>query len=202
MGTYLSIDLDYWQNDADELAAIRFLHKILGLRVPKVIFHEHDSLLEFVNESGCSKLINVDYHSDFANFGNIHEMETEGCNCGTWVDFAEPLKTFEWRYPSYYRCFKRGEGRCDRYQAQQPSVQTRCWSRGKGLRGLEVAHKEGVKGIRTDAVKAVGIAISSDFWWDRDTRYTVFPAIMHFLFSNRRKFSTVCRSVSTMREWS
>lgn len=89
MKTYLSIDIDFW-NDLD--AAEVTLCKLLLQRgeVPISAVMNHQQLLSSVNDSGADLLVNVDEHSDLTDSGvTIFE-------CGSWVSYVE------WRHYGRY----------------------------------------------------------------------------------------------------
>lgn len=179
--TYLSIDLDYWDLAKMPNEALTLFRKIFSLKVPLVIVEQHDGLLEFVNESRALKLINVDYHSDFANYESDEErLLDEIPTCGTWVDFIEDLQEFEWRYPSHNKCFRQREGRCESFTRTNGLF----WTTGKALRGQCVSHTQGIKYLPYRNVIAAGVAVSPEYW----NNTPVEQDIMNFLAANADKF--------------
>jgi hypothetical protein len=183
--TYLSVDIDYWDLAKTPYEAMNMFRKIFSLNVPLVIVKQHDGLLEFANESGALKLINVDYHSDFANYKSDKHLEYEIPNCGTWVDFIEGLQEFEWRYPSHNKCFRQWEGRCETGLGLRRG--SRFWTTGKTPRGLRVSHDRGIKYLPYKNIVAAGVAVSPEYW----NNAVVEQDIMDFLAANAAKFTYV-----------
>jgi hypothetical protein len=66
MRTYLSIDIDFWNNLE---AAERVLTKLLLRRgdIPTIAVMNHQQLLPMVNESNADVLVNIDEHSDLCD---------------------------------------------------------------------------------------------------------------------------------------
>jgi hypothetical protein len=162
---------------------LRLFRKLFSLGVPLTIVEDHDGLLEFAKESGATKLINVDYHSDFANYKNDERMEDVIPDCGTWVDFIDGLQEFEWRYPSHNKCFRQREGRCEPFTR----FNTRFWTTGQALRGQRVSHTQVIKYLPYKSIVAVGVAISPEYW----NNVPIEQDIMDFLAANAAKFTYV-----------
>jgi hypothetical protein len=181
--TYLSVDIDYFDMDKTPQNGLRLFRKLFSLGVPLTIVEDHDGLLEFAKESGATKLINVDYHSDFANYKNDERMEDVIPDCGTWVDFIDGLQEFEWRYPSHNKCFRQREGRCEPFTR----FNTRFWTTGQALRGQRVSHTQGIKYLPYKSIVAVGVAISPEYW----NNVPIEQDIMDFLAANAAKFTYV-----------
>jgi hypothetical protein len=99
--TYVSIDFDFW-NDNPELA-YEEVDDLLGeIALPKsslVGVMNHQQMLPYVNKSGASKLINVDYHSDASHIRTLASF-----NCGTWVSYIDwsDKGTYVWIRPTQY----------------------------------------------------------------------------------------------------
>jgi hypothetical protein len=185
--TYLSVDLDYWDLAKTPYEAINMFRKLLGLGVPLSIVEQHDGLLEFANESGALKLINVDYHSDFANYVSDEKLAEAIPNCGTWVDFVEGLQEFEWRYPSRYKCFRLREGRCEYFTCSNKRSSGGFWTTGRTTRGLRVSHTPGIKYLPYKNIVAAGVALSLGYW----NNDMVEQDIMDFLAANSAKFTYI-----------
>jgi len=95
--TYLSIDIDFW-NDLD--AAERTLSKLFLRRgdIPVRAVMNHQQLLPSINKSGADLLVNVDEHSDLTDTDvNIFE-------CGTWVSYVK------WRTRGKYLWIRNQKG--------------------------------------------------------------------------------------------
>lgn len=104
MSTYLSLDLDFfnarrWRSEqrhleivADHLAQVAAF--VRARRVPCVAVMNHQQMLRFVNASGCTRLVNVDTHSDLTEAG------VEEFNCGTWVSYVAWRKNgaYHWHH--------------------------------------------------------------------------------------------------------
>lgn len=112
MNTYLSIDLDFFFSDeGDHYNIIKFLDKISHIQ-NKMLVDEHHLLLDHINNSGCTKIINVDYHQDIAY--PIYNDDKLKLSCGTFLYFVEDRKNkeFKWYYPQTENCFQNGLGFC------------------------------------------------------------------------------------------
>ena len=138
--THLSIDLDYWC-EADSPRARppilprTFFKRVFSLGLPIRVYMYHQEVVPQVNASGCERLINMDYHSDwgagspryrnscpntdYCLDSNGDPMESEG----DWVDWIEwrAQGEFVWLPPSTGLCVMKGYGRCDemRWHGQQ-----------------------------------------------------------------------------------
>jgi hypothetical protein len=153
MRTYLSIDLDYW-NDIDPLPdyVLRYLKHIFHLPVPKVIVIHHDQLLQHVNQFKFNHLINIDYHSDLC-LGLSHQDEI---NEGNWLNFVNGASKshYEWRHPTqfiqYGLCIGEDGDQTDFYNSDKKFNQP--WKKP--------TRKIGIRGISMKDVIAVGISIS------------------------------------------
>lgn len=106
MQTYLSIDLDFWNQGRKSFPHMRkFLRQAKDSVSSKnlLIVDSHEELLPHVNESGCDNLINVDWHSDISNRFDPTRREKawKDLNCGTWVTFVKFRRTgmFTWIHP-------------------------------------------------------------------------------------------------------
>lgn len=113
MATYLSIDLDFWNQGKTSFPHMkRFLRDVKD-RVPNklLIVDSHEEILSHVNSSGCDHLINVDWHSDISNRFDPKHCQKEAYNkfnCGTWVTYVDfrDKGQFTWIHP--YRATERG----------------------------------------------------------------------------------------------
>jgi hypothetical protein len=97
MGTYLSIDIDFW-NDLD--AAEKALSRLLIRRgsIPTRAVMNHQQLLQSINRSGADLLVNVDEHSDLA------DTDITIFECGTWVSYVK------WRTQGSYLWIRNQRG--------------------------------------------------------------------------------------------
>lgn len=101
--SYLSIDMDFWNNHTPRVAEndVRAMIGTLHRRgVPLVATMSHQQLLPFVNDSMARVLKHLDQHSDLVEVNEANEL-----TCGTWVAYVRWRKEgkFHWfRWPSYY----------------------------------------------------------------------------------------------------
>jgi hypothetical protein len=149
MRVYLSIDLDYWCQGKDPAP---FFRRVFKLGLPIFVAPFHDQLLSHIDQSSCDTLINVDYHSDLADFplGENRDLIDEG----TWGCFVRWRATgrFIWRHPSKVH---RTDGYCHitNNPFDDPSQ--------AGWRSTEM--KEGLVGIPWKQVEAVGVSLSTNW---------------------------------------
>ena len=107
--TYLSIDLDFW-NFLDIKECRSFMYEIKATGLPVTLVDDHADLLGHINRRKCSRVINIDYHSDICN--NFDKRphkkqfykEKDGLllpvlNCGTWANWINSRESFTWLYP-------------------------------------------------------------------------------------------------------
>jgi hypothetical protein len=150
---FLSIDLDYWAHGRKHQCDV-FFKKVYALGLPIHAAYEHDHLLDVINSSQCTTLINVDFHSDLCDTP-AEGWELSDLNEGTWGNFVSWRErgTFIWRYPSSL-CLKPGNGYChnDVNPFEKPA---------SGWR--EARKRQGVAGIPWDSIKAVGVCLSPDW---------------------------------------
>jgi hypothetical protein len=162
------------------LEAKDLFRKIFKMGIPLALVEDHDGLLEFADKSRATKLINVDYHSDYANFTE-EEFVDDVPNCGTWIDHVKRLKEFEWRYPSHYACFRSRAGRCEAWGTRAPTL---FWGTGVSRRGHSVKHLQGIKYLPYSNIVAAGVAVSPEYW----NNPVIEQDIMDFLAANADKF--------------
>ena len=107
MKSYLSIDIDFW-NDQKTNTAKKALEKLFnkakkcGIPIQSVM--NHQQLTPFVNKSGADTLINIDTHSD------LGDTYVDYFSCGSWVSYIQ------WRQKGTYIWYHRlsiGEGECN-----------------------------------------------------------------------------------------
>lgn len=125
-GTYLSVDLDFWNNmfeaahkqgsvfgigEITVAQARDHLYEFMSTLKERVanlrVVDSHEELCWHANNTGrkfnCSELVNVDHHSDitdrYSYNGNIPLHNH--FNCGTWINFVDFRKegTYKWILP-------------------------------------------------------------------------------------------------------
>ena len=97
MKTFLSIDMDFW-NDWTRVGSIynyldRLCFDIQKSGIPMTAVMNHQQMLSLANESKARRLINIDKHSDLA------DTKIDRLNCGTWVSYVK------WRSEGQYLWF-------------------------------------------------------------------------------------------------
>lgn len=154
--TYLSIDLDYWNNVTPTM--IRFLKQVMKLEVPVLLCKSHEQMLRNVNSSGAKVLVNVDYHADLCE--DDPNNKPPKIECGTWVNAVKWRKSgcFVWVCPNKSKCYASGEGRCD--SSRDPETDP-FKNKNNGWKKTKV--RTGLKNVNLSRVKAVGIAVSPDY---------------------------------------
>ena len=188
MSTFLSIDIDYWDGKKAIRQMTGFMKKVFDLDVPIQVKIDHHELLPFIKKSECRNIINVDAHSDLADFpqksGSLRiKMDL---NCGTWATHVpeKQKEKFIWIYPEktcyeYEHCgvdgkyVTRGSGRCD--MLKNPFL-----GNSKKLCGWEKIEKRLAK-LPTNSelkeVSHVGICISPDY-----TAFSTMIKILEMLY--------------------
>jgi hypothetical protein len=96
-GSYLSIDLDYWDLLGGE-RALRFLGRVFALCVPIYVCGSHESLLLDPEITKVRKLLNVDFHSDY----QVWPQKGSPLTCGNWVNHVSWKQegVYVWHFPS------------------------------------------------------------------------------------------------------
>ena len=167
--TYLSIDLDFWQESPfpDE-----FIRQTVALAatLPHVIVREHHKMLSHINDHPrLTSILNVDWHSDVSNVGphpNINELK-----CGTWASFIKPRKSFIWYYPSLLCVQSRSNafhrsGYCNNIERSNPFLVKNPY-RICGLK--DVSKRWGIPGQSELArVGAIGFCLSDPWFWGKN----------------------------------
>lgn len=99
MTTYLSIDMDYFNGDADLYGPAemyvrleRLLRRASGKSIPLIAVMNHQQLLPFVNASGATQLDNIDEHAD------IESTTCDQLSCGSWVSYVAWRRTGTYRW--------------------------------------------------------------------------------------------------------
>lgn len=153
MKTYLSIDLDYW-NGQRRRSIDAFFGHVFALRLPIWVAPFHHQLLPHINQCVCDTLINVDFHSDIAEWERKLSL-TEG----TWANFVTWRRrgTFIWRHSCWDRWG--GESRYCHWQKNPFKEDVSGWKC--------VLKQEGLRSIPWHTVQAVGVSLSS-YWLRKD----------------------------------
>lgn len=156
MKTYLSVDLDYWQEHSTDRSMLRFVDRCLSLKVPTLLVSDHHWLIDHVNQYRADRLINVDYHDDITQRPNRDRDSDFPLDCGNWVSHVKWRRraSYEWRYP-WARCWDDGLGLCDAPDLYGESRPTTGWG--------EVSRQRLLDDINWKSIVAVGIAISPDY---------------------------------------
>lgn len=84
VGSFLSIDIDFWQVlEPDELEQTldMLILRLQRLGVPIIAVMNHQQMLPFVAASSARRLVNIDAHSDLTT--KIAEL-----HCGSWVSYV------------------------------------------------------------------------------------------------------------------
>ena len=168
---YLSIDLDYWTclktfsiEECNE-----FIKRIKDVESDKFIFvFSHEDLLTDINESDCNSLVNVDFHSDLANYDDNLLL-----NEGTWVNFVSWKNEgkFSWRFPSNNL---KSLGCC-----HDSSVNDFSELNCKNTGWKKIESIKGTKNISWSKVRRVGISLSPDWIQTPRVLQCVLPSLLH-----------------------
>ncbi len=99
---YLSVDIDYWNDDPDITRARLFLDKLHALpeQIPVHIVEDHQDLLAHINSSRARILYNIDYHADLHSDDDIRRANGRGDY--NWAGFVEWKQegTYVWYNPN------------------------------------------------------------------------------------------------------
>ena len=90
MKTYLSVDIDFFNDPELCRKQLRLLMNRIGKRIPVLAVMNHQQMLLEVNASEARRLINIDQHSDLAEVG------VSKLNCGTWISYVRWRKDGEY----------------------------------------------------------------------------------------------------------
>jgi hypothetical protein len=161
--TYLSIDLDFWDELRTYTHLRKFLKKVKRTTDNIEIVDSHESLKPHVNKSHCQNLINVDFHSDICDIN----FKKERLNCGNWVNYVNTRFSgnFIWIHPHPKDCLTKGYCH-DEYAGDEKIInpfvnpQIANWNHTK-----KIFNHTPEKFIPWDSVTAVGIAFS--YYWLR-----------------------------------
>ncbi len=94
--TFVSIDIDFW-NPLNHTSLRPYLDQLVTLCrgrhfIPIRAVTNHQQMLPLVNESGATKLVNLDTHSDLA------DTTANELSCGTWVSFCKLRHTSHYHW--------------------------------------------------------------------------------------------------------
>ena len=168
--SYLSIDLDYWNEDDGEEALSPFFEEVFRLNLPIFVVESHDVLLKKINPSKARILYNIDFHSDFVGYMSEEECVIELGEDpidSNWVNYVKWRSEGEyvWIHP-YEECFhdesrfmdscQEGSGACWGCQKNNPfSGAYHDWK--------IVRHYTGIKQIKWKTICGIGISLSQDY---------------------------------------
>lgn len=146
--TYISIDLDYWNKASHDPW---LLDAVFASGKPIAVTLDHHDLLPHLEaQAGLSRVVNVDYHSDFFS---THEP----LHCGNWVNYVS------WRARGHYlwvlprmNDYHLRWGYC--HVGENPFLDT---TRLTGWRSAD--KQEGYGHEILDGVAAIGICISPGY---------------------------------------
>ena len=161
---FLSVDLDYWNDDSADLSQIEpFLKLVLGASkqqdAPAFACTNHQQMLKAINISNARTLVNIDYHSDLC------EPDVTELNCGTWVGYTR------WRQQGRYVWLRPHptpyDGACN---ASKTQLNRGSWRHGtdwKKAQGLYIRPKHLTRCVnqllKTHILKGVGFCLSPSF---------------------------------------
>lgn len=164
MTSYLSVDLDYWgMQQTDVHSSItKFLDKCISIKVPIKVYDTHEHILNQLNRYKVDHLYQIDFHSD------VCESDVDELSEGTWANFYKYREecVFEWRYPSFKRCFQEKWGRCD---ASQHDDYEGPWPKNL-FPYKKIIRKQGLSSIDWSSIVAIGISVSRE-WYDDEIEY-------------------------------
>jgi len=190
---FLSIDLDYWADHRSERSSLLFFNKVADLYLPIHVVESHEEMLPLINESGCSVLYNVDYHSDIFGFDNPEERESwieehPHPNEGQWGPYVEwrDKGCFWWMYP-WKRCY--GDAGCTWGGDGSCWDRSRCNPFTKGYtQWAKTRRCKGTTPIRWGTISKVAVCLSPD-WYDRKTVWRAMRALgLDWVVSNSDSF--------------
>lgn len=209
--SYLSIDLDYWQKEKNDVACRVFFEKVFRLKLPILVVDSHERLLWHVNKSRADILYNVDYHSDFVGYKNKAEEEKDRKRKpkdGTWINYVKWRRNGEvhWMYPEA-KCYgscqmsaQRGSGACWVEPSENPFRKSTRFDWKSARRSL------GNSDVQWDTVVAVGLSISSNYlpilWWGDNFHSDLNVLSYHWTLEQLGLVERVLNSLGTNTEGS
>ena len=161
MRTFLSIDLDFW-NQHQKIQHVRaFLQKAKDSCDNVIIVDSHENLRKHVGKNGCDHLINVDFHSDIWDRHNPKNKlwDKREYSCGSWVNFVSPKNRllYTWIHP-HGNTPNRG------YCCHGANPLTEEGRKHSGWKMTEmIASKKPECHIRWEQVTTIGVAFSYDW---------------------------------------
>lgn len=158
--SYLSIDLDYWDNLEVFLKnGMPFIKKAMKRTDNIMVVQQHHQLLDHINDCKPHTVYNIDWHSDLCDFLK-HEIDDE-LDEGTWGNYisSKHKATFVWHFPKI-KCDDREfpGGRCDIHK--DPFIKPECCGWKKAKKNL------GLPDIKNISIKGLGISLSPDWLFD------------------------------------
>jgi hypothetical protein len=148
MKTYLSIDLDFFNNtpiEQTESILETIIKKAIKKKIPIVSVMNHQQLLPRVNKyfKTGGHLINVDWHSDICSVKKLVEL-----NCGTWISYVNKRKlcSFSWYHPTGKNDYRVVDGSCQEDSFKEMVEHGKLWRYGTDW------NKVSGKGFRVEKV--------------------------------------------------
>jgi hypothetical protein len=173
MKTYLSIDLDFFNNNKDHNYSRHILDLTLSraqkFKIPVIAVMNHQQLLPQVDrhfkDNNC-RLINVDWHSDICQTKDLSEL-----NCGTWISYVKKRKLCEflWLHPAHDNGYKVEMGCCHDYKKWNTETDWRIVS-GRSFRPKDVP------GLVKKDVCEMGLCMSPG--WSNDSLMKIFRELL------------------------
>lgn len=163
MGTYLSLDLDFFNaaGEGDRPTFLRLVDEHLDRvakfvkrrGVPCVAVMNHQQMLRFVDDSGCDTLLNVDTHSDLA------EADVTEFSCGTWVSYVSWRKKGRYVWHHGYTAYR---GDCSgNVNLFRPRPR---FERGQLSGWNDVIHRRSIKmPALTNNITSIGVCLSPSY---------------------------------------
>jgi hypothetical protein len=162
LDTHVSIDLDYWTDHWDpawKQDSMAVWRKLIDYMVPTTVVRHHHRAVRYVTK-GCSRLINVDEHSDYP-------MAMSSLHCGSWASpqFLPFVREYTW--------YSNGEG-CD----------CAIYNAAHTVKFRKLSHKRVewiAKSINWESVAECTICLSPDYA-NRRTEYVELRKTVTHLF--------------------
>jgi hypothetical protein len=194
--TYLSVDIDYWSGNYNDSGMIPFLMSIIELGVPIKCVKYHHELTPIINaNSNIQHLINIDYHSDYADIG-LNDLTLYHFNEGTWINYLKiaPIGRYTWIYPND-ECYDIS-GRCDTdfnpFCVKKNRVERVCWKEARRRLG----GKRILKKIELEDIAEIGICVSPD-WNSIIDNISAINFLKQHKLINNRFFNDIIRTINS-----
>lgn len=173
--TYLSVDIDFWNNlgdvdcctwhDKKENLNI-FLEKCYATStkyaIPLIAVMNHQQLLKFVDNSNANILLNIDEHSDLTR-SNVTEL-----NCGTWISYVRwrNIGTYYWMQsnvnPLAGDCSGYDDSNDVIFNHKRINMEQVDWSDLKLITQLSLMTKTSMNAVLSSAI-SIGIVLSPQY---------------------------------------